>query len=450
MQSPARPGKVAASPRKPQGTRAQAQARAATASPTPDSPYGISVRPRVPSRAAELAARPLAERLAESRGWIAGHRGASASASASASAPAAAAAAPATPSATATNADKPAPEPWPVSQWTQEKAANPRLNVIGPSPSRWQTGVPPVMGAHLMPSGDVAPLSMSTGEGTGVPHMFKYPPVGQEGTKTEVLMYPNSASAGAALAKRLAAASKKAIADRGHFSVALSGGSLLDLLRYSFQVADRPDFSKWHVFYADERVVPHASPDSTHGVAKARFLTEAGVPEDQQHCIREGADAATAARAYEGSMLNLPESVLPRGPNGVPALDVCLLGVGPDGHVASLFPNRPAVAAKAGGPWVVPVVDSPKPPAERITLTLPCINASREVMIVACGAGKAEVVARALETQALPGALPVQLVKPVGDGTLTWILDLAAAGEVNPELWDNPKRWPRSEVPDSV
>lgn len=119
--------------------------------------------------------------------------------------------------------------------------------------------------------------------------------------------------------------------------------------------------------------------------------------------------------------------------------------MGPDGHVASLFPNRKEVGNTSD--WVLPVTDSPKPPAERITLTLPVLNAARQVVVVAVGASKAEVVQRALEVQALPGALPVQLIQPAS-GKLTWVLDKAAAHDLRVNDWAaGTKKFPRSSNP---
>ncbi|KAK9856858.1 hypothetical protein WJX84_008424 [Apatococcus fuscideae] len=126
---------------------------------------------------------------------------------------------------------------------------------------------------------------------------------------------------------------------------------------------------------------------------------------------------------------------------GFPIFDLVLLGIGPDGHIASLFPNRSQTAARKG--WVLPVSDSPKPPSERITLTLPVINAAKEVGIVAFGDGKAEIVQRALEVQALPGALPAQLVRPE-EGRLYWLLDAGSAGNLRSGKWEDAKAFPRS------
>jgi hypothetical protein len=92
-----------------------------------------------------------------------------------------------------------------------------------------------------------------------------------------------------------------------------------------------------------------------------------------------------------------PPRARPPDAGGDPVFDLVVLGVGPDGHVASLFPNRPELAVTEG--WVLPISASPKPPPERITLTLPVINAAKEVMVIALGEGKAEIVQRALEVR---------------------------------------------------
>ena len=346
----------------------------------------------------------------------------------------------------------------PVTQLTDAAYANSRFNVIAPI-SRWPTGIPPVMGAHLMPSGDVAPISTSTGVATGPKHEFQY--YADDGT-ADVLLFANDQSVGMALAKRIVAAAETAVAARGAFTLTLSGGSLLNMLGYLQELPDgAPDMSKWHIFYVDERVVGHADPDSNHGQAQKAFLEacvagKANLPAHQIYGIIDPAPSPeAAAAAYAGTMLNVGRDVVPVDAQGWPVLDLVLLGVGPDGHVASLFPNKPqldvggpAMSGVDQRPWVVAVRDSPKPPGERITMTMPVINGAKEVVIVAMGMGKAEVVQRALEVQALPGALPVQLVRP-RSGSLTWMLDLGAAKDIQPEVWDQTKKFPRSNVADS-
>lgn len=202
----------------------------------------------------------------------------------------------------------------------------------------------------------------------------------------------------------------------------------------------------------DERNVAHSSPDSNHGATQLLALKSVPIPRSHVLKIKEGLPVGQAATQYEGQLLSLKRKILPRtADGGWPVIDLVLLGVGPDGHVASLFPNSQELAATAG--WVLPVTNSPKPPPERITLSLPVLNAAKHVAVVALGGGKAEVVQRALEVQALPGSLPVQLVRPKA-GTLTWLLDTAAAALLTPEAWQIPPggkksdwKFPRNELP---
>jgi 6-phosphogluconolactonase len=351
------------------------------------------------------------------------------------------------------------------------------INII--PKSAWPNGVPPVMGAHLMASGTVAPVSTSRGAGgeeQGVPpHEFTYPQ-GEASTRVVVHATPRAASLG--LTRLVADAAKRAIAEHGAFTLVLSGGSLIDALlplaggaaasassggapaaaaAAALAAAESIDWSKTHVFWVDERVVPHDSADSNAGAAKKALLDRLPLPQENVHAIAEGLNAAQAATEYAGRLLGLPANVLPRVPFGgdadgasssaagavLPRFDLILLGVGPDGHVASLFPNAAATAAQSPDtPWVLPVTNSPKPPPERITLSMPVINAAREVVVVALGAGKSEIAQRALEVQSLPGAIPAQLVRPAS-GAL-WLLDAAAAQMLDLGEWEGMKAFPRS------
>ena len=162
------------------------------------------------------------------------------------------------------------------------------------------------------------------------------------------------------------------------------------------------------------------------------YTIEASLPVDQ------------CARAYEGRMLQLSPEILPRTEGNLPVIDLVLLGMGPDGHVASLFPNRKELAENPAS-WILPVVNSPKPPSERVTMTMDVINASQEVWLVAAGKGKAEVVQRVLEHQCLPGALPAQMVRPT-QGKLVWMLDSESALDISPTTWEDKKAWPRNKI----
>jgi len=313
------------------------------------------------------------------------------------------------------------------------------INVI--PKSRWPQGIPPVMGAHLLESGAVAPLSTSKGPGTGEPHKFFYP----EGpADVGVIAYGTAAAATGQLARLVAGESAKAIATKGSFTIALTGGSLLKALG-SLAGSSSVEWAKWHVFFGDERNVPHKDDDSTLKGARSAFLDKVPIPKNQIYVLKEGLSAKDAATEYEGQMLALSQDVLPRNSAGFPVLDLILLGVGPDGHVCSLFPNRPQTAAREG--WILSITDSPKPPPERITMSMPVLNAAKEVVFVCMGEGKAEIVQRVLEVQSLPGALPAQLVRPEA-GKVTWLLDADAASALAAEKWEDGKKsdFPRSNV----
>jgi 6-phosphogluconolactonase len=319
--------------------------------------------------------------------------------------------------------------------------ANVKRYIIHEIPSsRWDDGIPAVMGAHLMASGNVAPISTSTGPGLGnVPHMFQYH---AEETDTSVFQFSDFTSAARGMVAQVAALAREAIAQKGGFTVAISGGSMLKALSLFSQVQDA-DFSKWWVLFVDERNVPHSSNDSTYKGAKATFLDVVDLPSAQVLEIHEGLSAEQAATNYEGRMLDIPTSVLPRDDAGMPVLDCILLGVGPDGHIASLFPNSPALGATKS--WILPIPDSPKPPPERITFSLSAINAARSCIVLATGTGKAEIVHRVLECQSLPGALPAQLVRPQ-NGTVTWILDVESSSALEIASWEDKKAHARSAV----
>lgn len=301
-------------------------------------------------------------------------------------------------------------------------------------------GIPPVMGAHLMASGVVAPLSQSKGPGLDVaPHQFQYP--GTEGDAS-VLLFFSKAGVAQGITRAVAEAADAAIAAKGAFTLVLSGGSLLGLLAGLADAKFKADWDKWHIFYVDERNVPHSSPDSTHGAALEAFLGKVPIPAANIHAIHENVPVEQAATQYAGQIISVPPAALPRtAKDEFPIFDLILLGMGPDGHVASLFPNKPQTSATSG--WVLPVTNSPKPPPERITFTMPVINSAKDVVLVALGHEKAEVLQRVLEVQALPGALPAQLVRPT-QGRLRVFLDVASAQNLDVTNWEDKKAYPRS------
>ena len=174
------------------------------------------------------------------------------------------------------------------------------------------------------------------------------------------------------------------------------------------------------IFWADERAVPPDDPESNYGIARRLWLEPAGVPDAAVHRMHgEAPDLAAAAKAYSDVL-----EVLRGAP---PRLDLVLLGVGPDGHVASLFPGHPLLAEESR--WVAPVADAPKPPPRRLTLTLPVLAGADHVVIAATGAAKASCVRAALDEpdSSLPVALVARRARRV-----TFLLDPDAAGGRSP------------------
>jgi 6-phosphogluconolactonase len=196
---------------------------------------------------------------------------------------------------------------------------------------------------------------------------------------------------------------------RGACALCLSGGAT-PRTAYEF-LAEGPleepvPWDRVHVFFGDERAVPPDHPDSNYRMASEALLRRLSAPVASVHRMEaEAADAEAAADRYAGL---LPE-----------ALDVLVLGVGADGHTASLFPGSPALRERSRR--VVPA-RAPKPPERRLTITPRVIAAARRILVLATGADKAEPVARALKAAGTPDEVPARLAR---DGV--WFLDEAAA-----------------------
>ena len=210
--------------------------------------------------------------------------------------------------------------------------------------------------------------------------------------------FPTRDDLSAALAARVLACAAEAIAARGRFIFALPGGSVIPLLARGLKTIDA---AHWHIFWTDERCVPLFDPQSNFRLAETELLPKlAGA---QIHPIR-------------GSAADYEHELRPFLP-----LDLALLGVGEDGHVASLFPGDPALLEMKR--IAAEVHHSPKPPLDRVTLTLPALNAARHRLVVASGANKAGIVARVFSK---PSHLPAQMLS----GDLRWLLDREAAANL--------------------
>lgn len=249
-----------------------------------------------------------------------------------------------------------------------------------------------------------------------------------------VIVHRDSSTLAAAAAARLVTALVDAQSARGSASVVLTGGTVgiatLAALR-AMPARDAVDWRRLDVWWGDERFVPSGHADRNELQAREALLDHVPLDPTRVHAMppSDGPDgddpeAAAARYAKELEAASRPED---HGP--APTFDVLMLGVGPDGHVASLFPEKPALHETVRP--AVAVRGAPKPPPTRISLTLPAIRAAREVWLVVAGAEKAPVV-----RMALTGAGPVQIpaAGAVGRARTLWLLDRAAAAELPPSL----------------
>ncbi|XP_075495936.1 putative 6-phosphogluconolactonase 4, chloroplastic [Primulina tabacum] len=249
-------------------------------------------------------------------------------------------------------------------------------------------------------------------------------------SKGKVQVFGSEEELAVSLAKHTADLCSAISKERASFTVVLSGGSLVKSLRKLLEppYIDSVDWSKWHVFWVDERVVPKDHPDSNYLLAYNDFLSKIPIPVGNVYAINDALSAEGAADDYETCLRQLVKSKIIDNSEGTmfPKFDLMLLGMGPDGHIASLFPGHPLVQEKEK--WVSFIKDSPKPPPERISFTLPVINSSAHVALVVAGVGKASAVYSALGDVSNSEVLPVQLVAPQGE--LTWFLDKGAASKI--------------------
>jgi len=237
----------------------------------------------------------------------------------------------------------------------------------------------------------------------------------------EIRTYPDAASLARAAAEHFVTLATAAIAARGQFVVALSGGST-PRATYTLLASDeftaRVDWPRVYVLWGDERCVPPDHPESNYRMAREVLLDKIPIPAENVHRIRGELPPDQAAMAYQAEL----EAVLGTGGR----FDLILLGMGEDGHAASLFPGTAALHEQTR--WVVAhYVD--KLSAWRVTLTPVAINAAAHVTFLISGAGKAERLQEVLDGPHQPDVLPAQIVRPT-DGRLLWLADAAAAVHV--------------------
>lgn len=228
-------------------------------------------------------------------------------------------------------------------------------------------------------------------------------------------------------ADRIVAEAQAAISVRGRFLLVLSGGSTP---QRTYEILARPeghlqiDWAKTWLFFGDERCVPPDDVRSNYRMAAEALITPIGIAADHVLQMRtEVGSPAQSAVDYERRLKTFFGSA-----NGFPHFDLILLGLGDDGHTASLFPGKPTLNEKASWiTWSPPGVLPP--PVDRVTLTYPVLNAACAVMFLVSGEKKADVVREVLETDVDFHARPAAGVKPT-DGQLTWMLDEPAAAKL--------------------
>ncbi|RCV13888.1 hypothetical protein SEVIR_2G392700v4 [Setaria viridis] len=237
------------------------------------------------------------------------------------------------------------------------------------------------------------------------------------------------------LAEYISQISEISVKERGYFAIALSGAPLVSFL---WKLCEAPynktlDWSKWYIFWTDERAVAKNHAESNYKLTKEGFLAKVPILNGHVYSINDNATVEDAATDYEFVIRQLVKvrTIGVSESNDCPKFDLILLDMGSDGHVASLFPNHPALELKDD--WVTYITDSPQPPPERITFTLPVINSASNIAIVATGDDKVKAVHLAVsdgtEGPDAPALLPARMIHPT-DGKLVWFLDKAAAASL--------------------
>jgi 6-phosphogluconolactonase len=232
-----------------------------------------------------------------------------------------------------------------------------------------------------------------------------------------VRLFHTSAGVFTAAREHFLAKARASIAERGRFDVVLSGGRTPESV-YKSLVESELEWRKVHVFFGDERCVPPIHADSNYRMANEALLSKVPIPRGNVHRIKGELDAYRAAEEYDTEMreaLKVPEGEFPR-------FDLVLLGMGSDGHTASLFAHAPALVeedALCVGTWVE------KLKAYRVTMTPPVFNNAANVLFLACGADKAGALKLATSDVIGPDTPPAGLVRPT-NGELIWFVDAAA------------------------
>lgn len=245
--------------------------------------------------------------------------------------------------------------------------------------------------------------------------------------KPEIRIFKDLEELSDAAAQLFIEQADQSITDRHRFLVALNGGTtprhLFKLLATTSP--EQVDWSKVHMFWGDERCVPPEEAGSSYGQAWDIFLSRVPIPDSNIHRIKGELGPVEASKEYA---LVLKEYASP--PLAWPHFDLVYLGMGEDGHTASLFPGSPVDPSEPTMPVTAQYQDRP---AERVTLTPLAFNSARMVVFMATGAKKADMLAEVLSDRYNPERYPAQRIQP-NDGRLIWLVDEGAASKLHREL----------------
>jgi 6-phosphogluconolactonase len=237
-----------------------------------------------------------------------------------------------------------------------------------------------------------------------------------------VEVFPNKEALAQAAAELFVTRFSEGIAESGRFSVVLSGGTTPRHI-YECLAEDpfrsRVDWRRVNIFWGDERCVPLSDIRSNFKMAKEALLSKIDVPGDQIHPIQCASDSDKSAMAYESVLTNYFRK-------SSPYFDLTFIGLGKDGHTASLFPESPALNEKER--WVA-VVRKESEDFERITMTLPLLNRTRVAVFLVEGEEKADILKKVLSASDTSSSIPARLIQPV-DGRLIWLVDRSAWSQV--------------------
>lgn len=239
-----------------------------------------------------------------------------------------------------------------------------------------------------------------------------------------VTIYNDTDTLSHAAAQYIVHIAQESIAKQGHFTIALSGGStpkklygMLGEEPYRSQI----DWAHVDIFWSDERNVPPNNSESNYLMAQQVLLSKIPIPAEQVHRMpSEQEDRDAASLAYTIEMKNT------FGTDDIPIFNLIQLGMGPEGHTASLFPHQPSLHEQQR---LIMPVSVPKPPPPRLTFTPRLLNGAEHILFLVTGAEKADAVQAVLEGDYQPDEYPAQIVQPT-KGEVTWMLDTAAAAKL--------------------